>query len=89
MAIYIILEYHIFILLINYILIIDGDFLIWLQRKNIHINDNILETSFQYNVKKVVSCLSTCIFPDKTSYPINETMVFLFIIWNILKNNIN
>ncbi|CAI6343648.1 unnamed protein product [Macrosiphum euphorbiae] len=44
-------------------------------RKNIHINDNILETSFQYNVKKVVSCLSTCIFPDKTSYPINETMI--------------
>lgn len=26
-------------------------------------------------VKKVVSCLSTCIFPDKTSYPIDETMV--------------
>lgn len=24
---------------------------------------------------KVVSCLSTCIFPDKTSYPIDETMV--------------
>ncbi|VVC43467.1 NAD(P)-binding domain,GDP-L-fucose synthase/GDP-L-colitose synthase,NAD-dependent epimerase/dehydratase [Cinara cedri] len=44
-------------------------------RKNIHINDNILETSFQYNVKKVVSCLSTCIFPDKTTYPIDETMI--------------
>ena len=26
-------------------------------------------------VKKLVSCLSTCIFPDKTSYPIDETMV--------------
>ena len=26
-------------------------------------------------VKKVVSCLSTCIFPDKTTYPIDETMV--------------
>ena len=24
---------------------------------------------------KVVSCLSTCIFPDKTTYPIDETMV--------------
>jgi hypothetical protein len=22
-----------------------------------------------------VSCLSTCIFPDKTTYPIDETMV--------------
>ena len=28
-----------------------------------------------FGVKKVVSCLSTCIFPDKTSYPIDETMV--------------
>ena len=26
-------------------------------------------------VKKCVSCLSTCIFPDKTTYPIDETMV--------------
>jgi GDP-L-fucose synthase len=26
-------------------------------------------------VKKCVSCLSTCIFPDKTTYPIDETMI--------------
>lgn len=26
-------------------------------------------------VEKCVSCLSTCIFPDKTSYPIDETMI--------------
>ena len=26
-------------------------------------------------VKKLVSCLSTCIFPDKTAYPINEGML--------------
>ena len=26
-------------------------------------------------VQKLVSCLSTCIFPDKTSYPIDETMI--------------
>ncbi|XP_050419638.1 probable GDP-L-fucose synthase isoform X2 [Adelges cooleyi] len=44
-------------------------------RKNMHINDNVLETSFQHNVTKVVSCLSTCIFPDKTTYPIDETMI--------------
>ncbi|CDH55862.1 tissue specific transplantation antigen p35b [Lichtheimia corymbifera JMRC:FSU:9682] len=44
-------------------------------RENMLINDNVLETSKQYNVKKVVSCLSTCIFPDKTTYPIDETMV--------------
>ncbi|KAG2218293.1 hypothetical protein INT45_000975 [Circinella minor] len=44
-------------------------------RENLLINDNVLEFSKQYEVKKVVSCLSTCIFPDKTSYPIDETMV--------------
>ena len=26
-------------------------------------------------VTKLVSCLSTCIFPDKTTYPIDETMI--------------
>ena len=40
-----------------------------------HINDNVLQTSFETGVRKVVSCLSTCIFPDKTTYPIDETMV--------------
>ena len=39
------------------------------------INDNVLNTSFEMKVKKVVSCLSTCILPDKTTYPIDETMV--------------
>lgn len=44
-------------------------------RTNIHINDNVLQCSFEGGVEKVVSCLSTCIFPDKTTYPINESMV--------------
>ncbi|KAG5877660.1 hypothetical protein JTB14_015624 [Gonioctena quinquepunctata] len=44
-------------------------------RKNLHMNDNVLQISFETGVKKVVSCLSTCIFPDKTEYPIDETMV--------------
>ncbi|CAO3632651.1 unnamed protein product [Cunninghamella blakesleeana] len=44
-------------------------------RDNLLINDNVLEYSKQAGVKKVVSCLSTCIFPDKTTYPIDETMV--------------
>nr|CAB3267317.1 GDP-L-fucose synthase [Phallusia mammillata] len=44
-------------------------------RKNIIINDNVLRTAHENNVQHVVSCLSTCIFPDKTTYPINETMV--------------
>ncbi|GIY18381.1 GDP-L-fucose synthase [Caerostris darwini] len=44
-------------------------------RNNIHINDNVLNCSYKHGVEKVVSCLSTCIFPDKTTYPINETMI--------------
>lgn len=44
-------------------------------RSNMKMNDNILEASRKINVKKLVSCLSTCIFPDKTTYPIDETMV--------------
>ncbi|KAH3739371.1 GDP-L-fucose synthase-like [Dreissena polymorpha] len=44
-------------------------------RKNISINDNVLAMSHEFRVKKVVSCLSTCIFPDKTTYPIDETMI--------------
>merc|ERR1712137_1150306 len=44
-------------------------------RDNTLINDNVMECCRIYGVKKLVSCLSTCIFPDKTSYPIDETMV--------------
>lgn len=42
---------------------------------NLLINYNVLKASHLTNVKKVVSCLSTCIFPDKTTYPINESML--------------
>ncbi|KAI3359975.1 hypothetical protein L3Q82_014306 [Scortum barcoo] len=42
---------------------------------NIKINDNVLQTAHEMGVTKVVSCLSSCIFPDKTAYPIDETMI--------------
>lgn len=44
-------------------------------RENLHMNDNILEISYRTGIKKVISCLSTCIFPDKITYPIDETMI--------------
>lgn len=28
-----------------------------------------------HQADKVISCLSTCVFPDKVTYPIDETMV--------------
>ncbi|XP_055612504.1 probable GDP-L-fucose synthase, partial [Uranotaenia lowii] len=44
-------------------------------RKNIQMNDNVLLLCHEHKIKKAVSCLSTCVFPDKTSYPIDETMI--------------
>lgn len=42
---------------------------------NVMININVLKASHMVNVKKLIGCLSTCIFPDKTTYPINESML--------------
>jgi GDP-L-fucose synthase len=42
---------------------------------NLLINLHVLRASHLLKVKKLVACLSTCIFPDKTTYPINETML--------------
>ena len=44
-------------------------------RDNTLMNDNVINCSHENKVNKLVSCLSTCIFPDKTTYPIDETMV--------------
>jgi len=44
-------------------------------RENMLINDNVMECCKEFGITKLVSCLSTCIFPDKTTYPIDETMV--------------
>ena len=40
--------------------------------KNLIINYNIVKYSHEYGVKKLIACLSTCIFPDKVVYPITE-----------------
>ncbi|XP_061831595.1 GDP-L-fucose synthase-like isoform X1 [Nerophis lumbriciformis] len=44
-------------------------------RNNMYINENVLHAAHEVGVVKVVSCLSTCIFPDKTTYPIDEKMI--------------
>ena len=46
-----------------------------MYEKNILINTNVLKVCHEIKVKKLISCLSTCIFPDKTTYPIDETML--------------
>ena len=44
-------------------------------RDNVNMNDNIFQECHKRGVQKLVSCLSTCIFPDKTTFPIDETMI--------------
>lgn len=44
-------------------------------RDNILINDNVLHASCQDKVRKMVSCLSTCVFPDKVEYPLDENKI--------------
>ncbi|RSH82205.1 hypothetical protein EHS25_006138 [Saitozyma podzolica] len=46
-------------------------------RDNLLINDNVIELSHQYKVEKLVSCLSTCVFPDQVKYPLSESSVHL------------
>ena len=42
---------------------------------NIMINTNVLECSRKHKVKKVLSVLSTCIYPDSTKYPLVEEQI--------------
>jgi len=42
---------------------------------NITINSNVLECTKNARVKKVVSLLSTCIYPDKVKYPLTEDQI--------------
>ena len=44
---------------------------------NIMINTNVLEACRLYNVTKVVSFLSTCIFPESIEYPLTEKKIHL------------
>eukprot|EP00301_Raphidiophrys_heterophryoidea_P025172 c8383_g1_i1.p1 GENE.c8383_g1_i1~~c8383_g1_i1.p1 ORF type:complete len:329 (-),score=87.83 c8383_g1_i1:266-1222(-) len=46
-------------------------------RYNAAMNDNVMLCCKDFKVAKLVSCLSTCIFPDKTTYPIDETMLHM------------
>ena len=48
-----------------------GDF----YRENILINSNVLEACRKYEVEKVVSLLSTCIYPDEVNYPLTEEQI--------------
>ena len=44
---------------------------------NILINTNVLEAARKRGVNKIVSLLSTCIYPDKVVYPLTEEKIHL------------
>ena len=41
-------------------------------RNNILLNTNVLESARTAGVEKLISFMSTCVFPDKARYPLNE-----------------
>lgn len=45
-------------------------------RDNILINTNVLEAARLANVEKLISFMSTCVFPDKTEYPLKEINLY-------------
>ena len=51
------------------------NFKVDMLEKNLQINLNVLKCAYEVKVDKCVCILSTCIFPDKTTYPIDETML--------------
>ena len=45
--------------------------------ENTQINTNVLYCAHKHNTKKVVSFLSTCVYPDDVSYPLTEDQLHL------------
>ena len=45
--------------------------------ENIMMNTNVIHEAKNHGVKKLIAFLSTCIFPDKVEYPLNETKIHL------------
>lgn len=45
--------------------------------KNLMINYNVLNAANKVGIQRIISCLSTCIFPDKVEYPINESALHM------------
>ncbi|KAM0791020.1 hypothetical protein ACM66B_004318 [Microbotryomycetes sp. NB124-2] len=46
-------------------------------RDNCLMNENVMWSAKETQCDKLISCLSTCVFPDKITYPIDENMVHL------------
>ena len=50
----------------------NTDYVADFYHQNIMINSNVLQASKNLGVSKLVSLLSTCVYPDKVTYPLTE-----------------
>jgi len=53
----------------------NSDYVADFYSDNIRINTNVLLSAHSLGVKKVLSLLSTCIYPDKATYPLTEEQI--------------
>ena len=53
----------------------NTDFVADFYSENIRMNTNVLDASYTFMVKKVVSLLSTCVYPDAAEYPLTEDQI--------------
>lgn len=45
--------------------------------ENVSMNTNVIEASRRNGIKKLICFLSTCVFPDKVEYPLDENKIHL------------
>lgn len=53
----------------------NSDFVADFYSENIRMNANILDAARRHNVKKVLSLLSTCVYPNEVTYPLTEDQI--------------
>lgn len=53
----------------------NTDFVADFYSDNVKMNCNVLDVCHQLDVEKVVSLLSTCVYPDNVSYPLTENQI--------------
>ena len=53
----------------------NSDYVADFFTNNILINTNVLTAAKKANVKKVLSIISTCVYPDKVNYPLTEGQI--------------
>ena len=53
----------------------NNDYVADFFTKNIQMNTNVLAACHAFGVKKVISLLSTCVYPDEVRYPLTENQI--------------